>query len=260
MHRFFLTCLFVIALCACEGPSAQTHTTQVSTKHPTQAGLAEETPTVLPSPRALHTFVPIRATIMPVQTNTETSRVAIANYLAAQKNPDLNDEEKIKITIDTYFTLRYEGQKVVAAQDFSSLIEDNSLDWVKKEIDKREIELYIACMFNTSYKSYNFDLDYSSIEIKKDTAEALLIESNQVVHNAVAPQVSEMSGLSHQITLHNRNDGWVIYQDQYKDENTQLIASSTKEEIKKQVDANYAANGANNPDNPETEKCQTIIH
>jgi hypothetical protein len=52
----------------------------------------------------------------------------------------------------------------------------------------------------------------------------------------------------------------VIYEDQYRDENTQLIASSTKEEIKKQVDANYAANGVNNVDDPKTEKCQSIIH
>lgn len=192
--------------------------------------------------------------------NTETSQVAIVNYLAAQQNPDLNDEEKIKITIDTYFTLRYEGQKSITEQDFSSLVEDDTLDWVKKERDKREIELYIACMFDLGYQSYKFDLDYTSIEIKKDKAEVLLTESHQVVFNAIAPQVSEMSGLSHQITLHNKNGVWVIYQDEYKDENTQLIASSTKEEIKKQVDENYSANGESNLGAPETEKCQNIIH
>ena len=144
MHRFFLTCLFVMALCACEVSSVQTQTTIVPTKTPTRAELAQDTPTVLPTPTATHTLVPVTATIRAVPTNTETSQAAIANYLAVQKNPDLNDEEKIKITIDTYFTLRYEGQKVVAAQDFSLLVEDNTLDWVKKEMDKREIELYIA--------------------------------------------------------------------------------------------------------------------
>jgi hypothetical protein len=115
-------------------------------------------------------------------------------------------------------------------------------------------------MFDTGYQSYKFDLDYSSIEIKKDTAEVVLMESNQVVHNAVAPQVSELGGLLHRITLHRKNGVWVIYQDEYKDDYTELIASSTKEEIKKQVDKNYAANGKNNLDNPEAEKCQTIIH
>ena len=86
------------------------------------------------------------------------------------------------------------------------------------------------------------------------------MESHQVVFNAIAPQVSGMSGVSHQIALHNKNGVWVIYQDKYKDENTQIIASSTKEDIKKQVDENYAANGENNLDNPETGKCQNIIH
>ena len=232
MHRFFLVCLFVMALCACEVPPAQTQPTQVQAKTPTLAELAPETSTILPSATATHTLVPITATITPVPTNTETSQVAIADYLAAQKNPDLNDEDKIKITIDTYFTLRYEGQKAVAAQDFPPLVEDNTLDWVKKEIDKQEIELYITCMFDTAYQSYKFDLDYSSIEIQKGKAEVLLMESNQVIYNAVAPQVSELSGMSHQITLHKKNGVWVIYQDQYRDENTQLIARSTKEEIK----------------------------
>jgi hypothetical protein len=260
MHRFFLNCLFAMALCACEVSPAQTQITQVPTNTPTQAILAHDTATVLPSPTVTHTLVSITAMITPVPTNTETSQAAIANYLAAQKNPILTNEEKIKIAIDTYFTLRYEGQKAVAAQDFSPLVEDSTLDWVKKEIDKREIELYIACMFDLDYQSYKFNLDYSSIVIKDDQAEISLMESHKVVFKAVAPQASEMSGLSHQITLHKKNGVWVIYEDQYRDENTQLIASSTKENIKKQVDANYAANGGNNLDNSETEKCQTIIH
>jgi len=258
MHRFFLISLIVIALCACEVPPAQTQLPQVLTMPPTATELVQDTPIVLPTHTA--TVAPITATITPLAANTETSQVAIANYLAAQKNPDLNNQEKIKIAIDTYFTLRYEGQKAVAAQDFSTVVEDSTLDWVKKEIDKREVELYIACMFDLGYQSYKFNLDYSSIEIKEDQAEVSLLESNRVVHNAVVPQVSEMSGMSHQITLHKKNGVWVIYEDQYRDENTQLIASSTKEEIKKQVDANYAANGVNNVDDPKTEKCQSIIH
>jgi hypothetical protein len=91
-------------------------------------------------------------------------------------------------------------------------------------------------------------------------AEVVLMESNQVVENAVAPQVSEMGGLLHRITLHRKNGVWVINQEEYKDDYTELVALSTKEEMKKQVDANYVANGKNNLDNPEAENCQTIIH
>ena len=87
------------------------------------------------------------------QTHAEhatVSQIVISNYLAAQQNPNLSDEEKIKAAIDAYFTLRYEGQKLLEAQDFSALLEDDSLDWVRKEKDKREIELYIATLCGVS--------------------------------------------------------------------------------------------------------------
>ena len=68
----------------------------------------------------------------PVNAKQESaSQIAITKYAAAQRNPALTDEEKIKTAIDAYFTTRYEGQKPLAAQDFSTLTEDNTLDWVK---------------------------------------------------------------------------------------------------------------------------------
>lgn len=42
-----------------------------------------------------------------------TTQIAFSNYLTAQQNLDLSDEEKIKAAIDAYFTSRYEGQKVL---------------------------------------------------------------------------------------------------------------------------------------------------
>lgn len=171
--------------------------------------------------------------------NTPISAIAISNYLAAQQNADLNDEEKIKTAIDAYFTLRYEGQKSIMEQNFSSLIEDSTLDWVKKEKDKREIELYIASLFDLGYQSYKFILDYDSIEIENDKAVVLLKQSHQVVYKAVAPQISELSGLPHIITLHSKNGVWSIYKDEYEDEYTRLIETTPKEKIKQQVDENY---------------------
>lgn len=171
--------------------------------------------------------------------NTQASRAAISDYLAAQQNTDLSDEEKIKVVIDAYFTLRYEGQKAVREQDFSSLVEDNNLDWVKKEQDKREIELYIASLFDLGYQSYKFSLNYDSIEIEGDQAVVQLRESHQVVFNAIAPEVSGMANLKHIIMLHNKKDGWVISGNQYQDELSQALDSMAKEDIKKRVDENY---------------------
>lgn len=203
-------------------------------------------------------FVSSCATSQPI--NTETSQMAISNYVEAQKNPNLSDEEKIKIAIEAYFTLRYESQKQLIQQDFSSLLEDPTLEWLQIEKDKREIELYLACMFKLSYQSYDFQLDYSSIEIENDAAKVSLKESHQVVFTAIAPDVSEMSGLVHSITLHKKDGNWLIYQDEYRDENTNIFASRTKEQVKNQIDSNYVATGEGSLESPEAEKCQHIVH
>jgi len=171
--------------------------------------------------------------------NTQTSMIAISNYLAAQQNVDLSDEEKIKAAINTYFTIRYEGQKSIVQQDFSSLVEDDTLDWVMKEKDKREIELYIASLFDLGYQSYKFNLDYDSIDIKNSKAVVELRESHAVIFRAIAPDESMLFNLPHTLTLHYKNDAWIIHKDEYKDELSQQLKHMTKDDIKKQVDENF---------------------
>ncbi len=167
------------------------------------------------------------------------SQAAIAKYATAQRNSALTDEEKVKAAIDAYFTTRYEGQKLLVAQDFSPLIEDNTLDWVKKEKDKRDIELYSAKLFDLKYVSYIYNLDYDTIEIKNNKATVQLRESHQVVFEATAPTISEMANLQHTITLHYKNGGWLIHKDEYQDELTQEMNQLTKADILKIVDKNY---------------------
>jgi hypothetical protein len=170
-----------------------------------------------------------------------TTQIAFSNYLTAQQNLDLSDEEKIKAAIDAYFTSRYEGQKVLEQQDFSSILDDATLDWVKKEKDKREVELYVASVFDLGYESYNFTLDYTSIVIKNKKATVQLLESHEVVFKAISPEISKMANLQHTFTLHYKKDGWVIYKDEYQDELSQQLIHLSKEDIKKQVDENYQA-------------------
>lgn len=181
-----------------------------------------------------------------IEQKSAVSQAAISNYLAAQHNANLSDEEKIKTAIDAYFTIRYEGQKLVKAQDFSVLVEDNNLAWVNKEKDKREIELYIASLFDLAYQSYKFTLDYDSIEIKDNEAVVHLKQNHQVAYKAVAPQVSKLSGLPHTITLHDKNGIWTIYKDEYEDEYTRLLETTTKDEVKQQVNKNYRISQENN--------------
>lgn len=178
--------------------------------------------------------------VSPAQIEQESiSQIAIVKYVEAQQNPNLNDEEKIKSAIDAYFTTRYEGQKLLKQQNFSPLLDDDSLNWVKKEKDKREVELYIASLFDLKYASYKYMLDYDSIEIKNNKAIVQLRESHEVIFEPIAPEVSKLGGLPHKLTLHKKQDGWVIYKDEYQDELSQQLDHMTKDEIKDQVDENY---------------------
>jgi hypothetical protein len=181
----------------------------------------------------------IGATSQTVKNKNTVSQISVSNYLEAQKNDNLSEEEKIKSAINAYFTTRYEGQKLLSQEDFSPLLEDNTLDWVKKEQDKREIELYIASLFKLNYQSYEFSLDYDSIKIENDHATVILRESHQVVFKAIAPEVSKMGYLQHEFSLSNKNGKWVIVTDQYEDELSQALDSKSKGELLKQVDENY---------------------
>ena len=184
-------------------------------------------------------FITIGAT---AQTNVEQksfSQIAVSNYQAAQQNSELSEEEKIKALIDAYFTLRYEGQKLLEAQDFSVLVEDNTLSWVKLEKDRREIELYIASTFGLRYQSYAFTINYNSIEVTNNKAVVQLQQSHQVVYEATTPEISELTNLVHTLTLHSKGGVWVIYKDEYQDEFTKLLTTTPKEKIKQQIDYNY---------------------
>ena len=169
----------------------------------------------------------------------EVSRLAISNYLIAQHNPYLSDEEKIKYLIEAYFTTHYEGQKLVEVQDFSALIEDNTLAWVQKEKDVRYIELYITFLFDTPYQSYKFTPDYQTIEINGNEATVRLLLSDQVIYKPYAPNVSGMSGELHTFILHKKDGVWVIYTETYENEQTHALETRSKEQVLRQVYENY---------------------
>ena len=129
------------------------------------------------------------------------SQIAISNYLAAQQDPNLDDEAKIKAAIDAYFTLKYEGQKLLEPQDFSILIEKEDLDWVKMEKDKRDIEIYVANLYESPYLKYKYTLDYDSIIISGNKATVQLRESNEVTTKRDL-STSYMGNLPHLFILH----------------------------------------------------------
>ena len=58
-------------------------------------------------------FTSVAATFPRALDSKSVSEVAISKFVAAQSNPQLSDDEKIKAVIDAYFTTRYEGQKLL---------------------------------------------------------------------------------------------------------------------------------------------------
>ena len=84
-------------------------------------------------------------------------------------------------------------------------------------------------------------MDYDTIDLKNNKATVQLRESHQVVFEATAPTISEMANLQHTITLHYKNEGWLIYKDEYQDDLAQEMGHVTKNDILKQVDKNYQA-------------------
>ncbi|NUM44712.1 MAG: amidase domain-containing protein [Anaerolineales bacterium] len=109
---------------------------------------------------------------------------------------------------------------------------------MQKELDRQDIEIYVATLYNSPYVSYNYTLDYDSIKIDKETATVQLRESNEVVIK-LSSEPSKMGNLQHIFTLNNQEGRWVIYKDEYQDELSQGLALQTKEELLQQLDENY---------------------
>jgi hypothetical protein len=185
-------------------------------------------------------FTTSRTTTRAQAEQNSVSQAAVSNYQEAQQNSDLSDEEKIKSTIDAYFTLRYEGQRLLQTQDFSFLLADANQKWVQKEKDKREIELYIASIYQLNYLTYKYNIVYLDSTIDKDQAIIRLLEGHEVVFAATAPEISKMANLEHVFTLTKTGSSWIISGDQYNDELSQLLNTQTKQQIIDQVNEQYA--------------------
>ncbi|MDD5369933.1 MAG: amidase domain-containing protein [Anaerolineaceae bacterium] len=163
----------------------------------------------------------------------------ISHSLKTRVNPWITDEDKIKAVINSYFYLRYEGQKQLKEQDYSSLLADKTQKWVQEEEDKREIEFYVASIFKLNYVDYKYALDYDSIEIISNIATVHLRENHEVIFEAIAPEVSKLANLEHVITLRKSSYRWAIVSDEYQDEVTRMMTAETKESILKRVRLNY---------------------
>lgn len=177
---------------------------------------------------------------LPLANQSEGHNSFVAHYLEAQAASDLTDQDKIKEAIDTYFRLRYEGQRLLETQDFALLLENPSRAWVQKEQDKREIEIYNAILNRLNYVKYKYWLNYDSLEVDPGGRQAVVVlqENHDVVFEAIAPEVSKLRNLEHTILLARHGDRWAVIQDDYRDELSEVLQYETKETIMERVRQN----------------------
>ncbi|MGC1378155.1 MAG: amidase domain-containing protein [Anaerolineales bacterium] len=164
--------------------------------------------------------------------------------MAAQANPTLNNEQKIKAAIDAYFMLRYEGQKTLNAKGYLPLVStrNDARKWLQKEQDKQEIEIFQGKTVGLNYLTYKYKLNYQNIKIVDNTANVVLFENNEVVYSVSAPVVTKLANLKHVISLVLTSNSWKITDDNYRDELTQLMQYNSKAEIEQSIRNEYEAN------------------
>ncbi|MGE5342515.1 MAG: amidase domain-containing protein [Candidatus Omnitrophota bacterium] len=162
------------------------------------------------------------------------------------------DEDEIKNTIGLYFDLRYESQKLLEPQDFSFLVSDKpeAREWLKREQDKQEIELYVASIYRLNYLDYKYHLDYERIRIKGNRAEVTLNESHEVIFESCAPEVSKLFNLEHRLTMEKRGNSWELIRDDYDDELSPDMKNESKEEILETVRENFSTEWVQREESP----------
>jgi hypothetical protein len=156
---------------------------------------------------------------------------------------DQDQSNKIKETINSYFELRYEALKTLSLADFSNLSTspENSVtsEWLQREQDRQDVELFIAETFNNHIVEYKFFLDYQNIEIKETKAVVTLLENNEVYYSSTPTIASMMANVKHTITFAKVNGSWKILDDQYHDDMIELVSALGKENVFNNIQYNH---------------------
>lgn len=185
---------------------------------------------VIPFTLALMIFISLFA--IPVATASSNER---------QEESEIRE---IKEVITAYFELRYEALKLLKPADFSIVSDTRkastiTVEWLRREQERQDIELFIAETFGTNYTEYKFYLDYKSIAIKDSSAVVTLLESHDVYFATNPTSIAKMANLEHVITLTNVGGSWKITNDNYRDETIELMETLSKEEILQNVRINH---------------------
>jgi hypothetical protein len=152
------------------------------------------------------------------------------------------DEQEVKDTINSYFSMRYKTLQSNEPLDFSIIFDGQEIDttdWLGTERDKRDVEIFIQTIFEQYIIDYSYHLDFKTIEIDRDRATVELLEGNKITYENNPMYPSEMANIEHEITLIKTSDGWKVMKDAYSDDLTRLLKYSSKEVIFKNIQSNH---------------------
>jgi hypothetical protein len=130
------------------------------------------------------------------------------------------DTQQIKKIIDSYFDARGKSFNNLKLEDFDALIfASTSNSVMQTELEKLDLEIYHADLFQLRYQTYKYYLDFESIEfnLTTDIATINIIEGRDVVFEISAPTISKFRNVHHTILLKKENGDWKITSDQYED-------------------------------------------
>lgn len=155
---------------------------------------------------------------------------------------DSGEIDAIQSTIDKYMHLKYEALHNLTLQDYGTVASKapEAEAALHSELNKLEVEIYHAKVYQLRYVSYRYFLDYSEITIDPlaKTATALVTEGHDVIFEITDPIVSSMRNLEHEIKLVKEDGEWKIVSDQYEDYLWRLLNTGelTKEEMINRID------------------------
>jgi hypothetical protein len=134
-------------------------------------------------------------------------------WLAAQRDPSLTEEAKVKSTIDTYFILKYESWKTGKLLDFGFLFDlGNTKAFEDYAYERGVLLVFIAgqTYWKALLTQYQYEPIYKKLTISDQASEVLVTPFAEIAHNDTPDSIETTPWTDHGLTLLRINGTWLI--------------------------------------------------
>ncbi len=133
-------------------------------------------------------------------------------WLAAQRDPSLNEEAKVKSTIDTYFILKYESWKTGKLLDFGFLFDLGNTKAFEDYAYERGLHLVFLTgqsYWETPLVRYDYQPKYGKIKIEEQSSEVQVRPFAEIVRRNIG-RIETTPWANHELTLAKLDGTWLI--------------------------------------------------